>query len=524
MTRTQSVKSLPARRVVFIGGLADGRMAVQELLQHPAAEVVAAFVLDDDAGRKVSGFVTFDDLLSPPVLRKIHRIRDHAEEIRELHPDLIFVVGLSQIIPAAVLRCPALGTIGFHSALLPGRRGCSPLIWAIVDGLTETGVSMFWMDEGIDTGDVIGVEPFAIAPDEAAAAVLAKADAATRTLMRRHLDDLLAGRGPRTKQDESLCTYTRKRTAADGEIDWSRPAREVFNLIRALTPPYPMAHAYAGDGVPILIEKARLAEGAALPPPRFLPDDPMRQRVLCVVAHPDDEVLGIGGTLALHAAAGGEVVVVILSEGEDAKLPSTRRCVTRRECALDCAKVLGIRDLIFHDFPDQRLDAVPLIDIIKSIEAAVAELRPTVVYTHHGGDANSDHLVTFRAAYAACRPMTPLGAHVRRLLAFETPSSTDQAPQVGNHYFCPSTFVDIEPVWEKKLEALRCYPTEMVGGIHPRSYEYIEALARMRGGYAGFKFAEAFVCVRERLARPSAAYASRSGPTGADGVSGRSAD
>ena len=109
----------------------------------------------------------------------------------------------------------------------------------------------------------------------------------------------------------------------------------------------------------------------------------------------------------------------------------------------------------------------------------------------------------FKAVYAACRPMNPLGSTVDRFLTFETPSSTDQAPQVANYVFSPTTFVDVEPVWDRKLEALKCYPTEMIGGRHPRSFDYIEALARVRGGHSGFLLAEAFVSVRERLSRPT---------------------
>ncbi len=259
----------PVRRVVFIGGLDDGRMAVPELLGHPRVRLVGAFVLDEEAGKKVSGFRTFDDLVAPPVLRKIKRIRDHIAEIRELAPDLVLVVGFSQIIPKALLDVPPLGVIGFHSAVLPGRRGCSPLIWAVIDGLRETGVTMFQMAEGIDTGDVIDVERFPIEPDDAAADLLRKADQATITLLRRNLTSLLDGTAPRVPQDDTQCTYTRKRGPADGEIDWSRPAQDIVNLVRALAPPYPVAHTFGGDGVPILIEKARLAPGLAVPPPRF---------------------------------------------------------------------------------------------------------------------------------------------------------------------------------------------------------------------------------------------------------------
>lgn len=493
------------RRVVFVGGLDDGRRTVEVLQAHPRVDLVGAFVLDDAAGAGVSGFRTFDDLLAPPVLRKIRRIRDHVDEIRELAPEVVFVVGFSQIIPQALLDVPPRGVVGFHSAVLPGRRGCSPLIWAMAEGLTETGVTMFYMDAGIDTGDVIGARSFPIAPEDYAADVLRKADDATIELLAAHLDGVLDGTAPRASQEGAQSIYTRRRTPADGEIDWSRPAREIVDLVRALAPPYPMAHTFGGDGVPILVERARAVPGLALPPPRYLPDDPMRRRVLCVVAHPDDEVLGVGGTLALHAEAGSDVTVLIMSEGEQEKLGDTPRCQTRRECALDAAKEMGVANVVFHDFPDQRLESVPFIELIKAVEAALGTYRPDVVYAHHGGDANTDHQVVFKAVYAACRPMTPLGSTVERFLAFETPSSTDQAPQVGDYVFNPTTFVDVEPVWDRKLKALECYPTEMIGGKHPRSFDYIEALARVRGGHSGYLLAEAFVPVRERLARPTAA-------------------
>jgi methionyl-tRNA formyltransferase len=435
------------------------------------------------------------------VLRPISRIRHHVEEIRDLAPEVVVVVGFSQIIPQALLDIPPGGVIGFHSAVLPGRRGCSPLIWAIVDGLTETGVTMFYLDTGIDTGDVIGTRSFPIAPQDYAADVLRKADDATIELLREHLDGVLDATAPRIGQAGAESTYTRRRTPADGEIDWSRPAQEIVDLVRALAPPYPVAHTVGGDGVPILIERARAVPGLELPAPRYRPGDPLRRRVLCVVAHPDDEVLGVGGTLALHAAAGSDVTVLIMSEGEQEKLSDTPRCATRRDCALAAAEELGVSRVEFHDFPDQRLETVPFIDLIKTVEAAIATHRPTVVYTHHGGDANTDHQVVFKAVYAAVRPMTPLGSTVQRFLTFETPSSTDQAPQLADYVFNPTTFVDVEPVWERKVKALECYPTEMIGGRHPRSFSYIEALARVRGGHAGYLLAEGFVTVRERIAR-----------------------
>jgi methionyl-tRNA formyltransferase len=482
---------------VLIGGLADGKQVAAFLLAHPRVELVGVFVLDEESGSVYSGYERFDDLDAP--VFEISQIRNEVNAIEALAPDLILVVGFSQIIPPSILSIPPLGVVGFHGALLPGRRGCSPLIWAIIDGLTETGVTMLYLDEGIDTGDVIATVAFPIEESDQAGDVLAKANAATLSLLAENLDAVLDGTAPRTSQADSPSSYTRKRDPGDAEIDWSRPAREIVDLVRALGPPYPLAHSFGGDGVPILIEKARIGSATDLPPPRPARFNSFRRRVLCVVAHPDDEILGVGGTLGRHAEAGGEVVVLILSEGEVEKLDGTPRSETRRESAQAAADVLGIRETLFYDFPDQRLDMVPIVELVKAIEDAVVRFRPHVVYTHHGGDANTDHQITFKATYASCRPMSRIGASVERLLTFETPSSTDQAPQVGEYIFGPNSFVDIEPVWDKKVQALKCYPSEMIGGIHPRSFEYIEALARMRGGYAGVRLAEAFVVVRERL-------------------------
>ncbi|MGQ0849021.1 MAG: PIG-L family deacetylase [Actinomycetota bacterium] len=487
----------PRQRVVLIAGLADGKMAARFLADHPSVDLVGVFVLDEHMGSAYSGYARFDDV-DAPVYEMAH-IRNEVEAIAALDPTVIFVVGFSQIIPRAILSIPPLGVVGFHGALLPERRGCSPLIWAVIDGLTESGVSMFYLDEGIDTGDVIAQKRFMIGDSDQAADVLEKANQATLSLLEENLEAVLGGTAARVSQQGSPSSYTRKREPADAEIDWSRPAREIINLVRALGPPYPLAHTFGGDGTPILIERVRLAEGPELPPPRLRRHDPFLRRVLCVVAHPDDEVLGVGGTLARHADAGGEVVVVILSEGEDEKLDGTPRSDQRRQSALAAAEALGVTETIFHDYPDQRLDVVPMVELVRAIEEVVIQHRPQVVYTHHGGDANTDHQVTFKATYAACRPMSRIGASVERLLAFETPSSTDQAPQVGEYIFGPNSFVDVERVWDRKIQALKSYPSEMIGGIHPRSFEYIEALARMRGGYAGVRLAEAFVIVRERL-------------------------
>jgi LmbE family N-acetylglucosaminyl deacetylase len=227
--------------------------------------------------------------------------------------------------------------------------------------------------------------------------------------------------------------------------------------------------------------------------------DAFARRVLCVAAHADDEVLGIGGTLARHAGLGGEVVTLILSEGEAAKLEETERSPERLASARAAGAAMGSREVLFGHLEDQRFDAVPLIDVIKVIEPVVREFQPEIVYTHHGGDANTDHAIAFKATYASCRPLSGFSRSVGRLLSYETPSSTDQAPGLSRFAFVPNVYVDVESVWDRKVEALHCYPSELVGWPHPRSIEYIEALAVKRGGESGCRKAEAFSLLREVL-------------------------
>jgi LmbE family N-acetylglucosaminyl deacetylase len=137
--------------------------------------------------------------------------------------------------------------------------------------------------------------------------------------------------------------------------------------------------------------------------------------------------------------------------------------------------------------------------VIHPIEDVLRRFQPQVVYTHHRGDANTDHQIVFRASYAACRPMGSLARSVQRLLCYEVPSSTEQAPAFPEYAFLPNVYIDIESTWKRKLEALSCYATEMPGWPHPRSVEYIDALGVKRGGEAGFRRAEAFALVRETL-------------------------
>lgn len=223
--------------------------------------------------------------------------------------------------------------------------------------------------------------------------------------------------------------------------------------------------------------------------------------VLVVAAHPDDEVLGCGGTIARHSAAGDEVSILIVAEGatsRDAAGDATARVAALsglRVAATDAAAVLGARPPRLGDLPDNRLDTVAMLDVVKVVEEAMRRESPTVVYTHHGGDLNVDHRVVFKAVLTATRPLPD--SSVRAVYAFETLSSTEwSVPAIGPP-FVPNHFVDISDHLKHKHEALRCYASEMRLFPHSRSHEAVEALARLRGAGSGLAAAEAFAVVRE---------------------------
>lgn len=217
--------------------------------------------------------------------------------------------------------------------------------------------------------------------------------------------------------------------------------------------------------------------------------------VLVVAAHPDDEVLGPGGTLALHARRGDAVHVLILGDGKtsrgrepsDADVDETRAA----------AAVLGVASVERLDLPDNRLDTVALLDVVQQVEERVERHRPEVVYTHHAGDLNVDHEVAARATLTACRPA--VRPYLRGVLAFETLSATDTAfAQRGA--FRPTAFVDVTATVDTKVEAMAAYASELHPFPHQRSLEAIRMLAGLRGSVVGVAAAEAFAVVWTRWA------------------------
>jgi methionyl-tRNA formyltransferase len=175
-------------------------------------------------------------------VKYIKKIKDEIGFIKEKRPDIIFVLGLSQIIPGQVLDIPTIGCIGSHPALLPQNRGRHPIIWAIANGLKKSAITLFWIDEGIDSGDIWDQREFDISDADDAASIYEKVKRLSVEMLKENIYDLEQGIINRTKQDDSQANYWRKRTSKDGEIDWRMSSKRIYDLVRALTTPYVGAH------------------------------------------------------------------------------------------------------------------------------------------------------------------------------------------------------------------------------------------------------------------------------------------
>jgi len=219
---------------------------------------------------------------------------------------------------------------------------------------------------------------------------------------------------------------------------------------------------------------------------------------LVVAAHPDDEVLGCGGTIARLAAAGEDVVVAILGEGmtsrRGADAPVGDDVDRLHAVSTAVGELLGAREVITHRLPDNRFDSVALLDIVHVVEDVVERVQPTVVYCQHGGDLNVDHQLVYRAVLAATRPQP--GHPTREVLSFEVASSTEWAFGRLAPVFEPNVFVDVSAHLDRKLEAMAMYETELRRYPHPRSLEALRHAARRWGAVVGVEAAEAFQLVR----------------------------
>ena len=257
-------------RIVFVSALEEGWEILRVILEAPEHrhDVEAVITLEDDIRAKASGSRSFDGLTSKyskPILKVRHINHTKSIElIKALHPDLLLVIGWSQLVSKEVLEIPSKGTVGLHTSLLPEHRGRAPIPWAIIKGLKRSGNTLFYLDEGVDTGDIIGQKAFDITLEDDASTVYQKALTVGQELVLDYLTAVKAGTDVRMPQDHDKADYWAKRTPEDGLIDWSEPTMDIYNLVRGVTHPYPGAFTFL-EGQKVYIWSAKFTSGDEQP-------------------------------------------------------------------------------------------------------------------------------------------------------------------------------------------------------------------------------------------------------------------
>ena len=232
-------------------------------------------------------------------------------------------------------------------------------------------------------------------------------------------------------------------------------------------------------------------------------------RVIIFVAHPDDEVLGMGGTILKHSQNGDFVKVVYLATGITSRRSTNfqnsvsyeqnenktnqiqKEIKNLRNDAKKSCNILKVKDSKFYDFPDNEMDSVPLLKIIKVIEKEIKETKPDRIYTHHFHDLNVDHRTVFNAVMTATRPIR---LNVKEIISFEVLSSTEWNYPMQ---FNPNYFVEIKSQLSAKIKAMKSYKNEIRNFPHPRSVENIKNVSQRWGSVSGKKAAEAFEIIRK---------------------------
>lgn len=224
--------------------------------------------------------------------------------------------------------------------------------------------------------------------------------------------------------------------------------------------------------------------------------------ILVVAAHPDDEVLGCGGSVHKWSQMGAKVHALIMAEGLTARAKkrediSSWQLNNLREDAKRAAKKIGYQSISFETFPDNRMDSVDLLDVVHTLSKSIDKFQPDVLLTHHHSDLNVDHRVCFQAVLTACRPLPE--CTVKTVLTFETPSATEWNFPYYKSVFSPNLFVNVCEHITAKVAAMSCYKSESRIAPHPRSQEMLYAIAQRWGSIVGCDYAEAFELVRTIL-------------------------
>ncbi len=221
------------------------------------------------------------------------------------------------------------------------------------------------------------------------------------------------------------------------------------------------------------------------------------KRVLVIAAHPDDEVLGVGGTIAKYSEQGYEIYIHIVTEGASTQYPNdNKRLNAKRQAAVRANQILGGEEVHFGELPDMKLDTIPHVELNKELERIIKAVKPEVIFTHHSGDVNKDHKLICESTLVACRPVK--GNLVKEIYAYETPSSTEWSDTKPKDYFIPNLYVRLtEKQLKNKCLAMKEYKTELRDYPHPRSIKSIKNYSKSRGNEAGYNYAEAFRLIRK---------------------------
>lgn len=219
-------------------------------------------------------------------------------------------------------------------------------------------------------------------------------------------------------------------------------------------------------------------------------------RVLVIAPHPDDETLGCGGTILKHRAAGDSISWMIVTRAHEPRWP--RDVIERREKEIEqVSEAYGFDQRFRLTFPAAMMDTIPIDDVLKQIGEVVSEAKPDWVYTVHAGDVHSDHRVVFDASMSALKSFRSGSHGVRRVLSYETISSTDAMPPSRMSVFAPNVYCDITAYMDRKLEIMSLYQGEVHASPLPRALDSIRALGRFRGATVAVEYAEAFMLLRE---------------------------
>lgn len=248
---------------ILIGSVGSSKVALEEIIKNEFP-VSMVFSLDERYAENVSGYYPLHELAEENNIpyRKFRRINDteHINLIEDIEPDYIFVIGLSQLISRDIIRIARKGTVGFHPTPLPKYRGRAAIAWQVLLGVERSKSSLFFIDEGMDSGDIIAQEEYIIGDNDYAIDVLDKCREALRQLLRRALPQMKDGTITATTQNEAEATYLLKRTPEDGAINWNDPVEKIQRLIRAVSRPYPGAFSHYDGKHKVIIWRADYLE------------------------------------------------------------------------------------------------------------------------------------------------------------------------------------------------------------------------------------------------------------------------